>query len=141
MSQDFTQQTRQSRSQDRPLLVDDSEDELPAKTRRSGTRAGSVVAAKKTTTTRGKKVPVKPQPLFLDDEDENEDEEAKPEPFGFSDIEEMDSIPQTLPSTVPDKRPPRRTAASKSKKAAVAIIVDDDSDEDAFKGFKGRKRR
>lgn len=132
-NQDFTQETRPSRSQGRPLLLDDSDEEFPTQAaRKQGPKAATT---KKAAANRGKKAPVKSQPLFLDDNEDDED--VKAEPFDdFSDIEE---VAQTLPSTLPDKRPARRTAASKSKKAS-AIIVDDDSDEDAFKGFKGRKR-
>lgn len=136
MSQDLTQKTRPSRSQGRALLDDDSDEEFPIKAHKQGSRAGTAANTKKTSAGRGKKAPVKSQPLFLDD-DQDEDV-IKPETFdGFSDIEEM---AQTLPSSVPEQRQPRRAAAGKSKNI-TPIIVDDDSDEDAFKGFKGRKRR
>ncbi|KAJ3874097.1 hypothetical protein F5051DRAFT_359239 [Lentinula edodes] len=132
LSQGFTQGARPFRSQNRPLSADDSDDEIPLKARKKSSEARS----KTTATGRGTKSSVKSQPLFLDDDDDDGD------PFNakhhdFSDIEEIQEVDQTLHSSLdPTKRQSRRAARSKKP-----IILDDDSDEDAFKGFKGRKRR
>ncbi|KAJ3922145.1 hypothetical protein F5877DRAFT_34405, partial [Lentinula edodes] len=132
LNQDFTQGARPFRSQSRPLSADDSDDEITLKARKKSSEARS----KKAATGRGTKSSVKSQPLFLDDDDDDDD------PFNakhhdFSDIEEIQEVDQTLPSSLDlTKRQSRRAARSKKP-----IILDDDSDEDAFKGFKGRKRR
>ncbi|KAJ3810545.1 hypothetical protein F5876DRAFT_41594, partial [Lentinula aff. lateritia] len=133
LSQDFTQGTRPSRSQNRPLSADDSDDEIPFKARKKPSEAGS----KKAATGRRHKSSAKSQPLFLDDDNDDEDEPFNAKHHDFSDIEEIQEVDQTLPSSLdPTKRQSRRAARSKKP-----IILDDDSDEDAFKGFKGRKRR
>ncbi|KAJ4490470.1 hypothetical protein J3R30DRAFT_3422083 [Lentinula aciculospora] len=115
---------RPSRSQNVPFLADDSDEEIPTKLRKNTSTAG-----KKVVTAHTKKSSGKTKPLFLDDDDD--DVSDKP---NHSDIEEFQEE-QTSHST---ERPARRTVPAKSKKP---IIIDDDSDEDAFKGFKGRKRR
>ncbi|KAJ3861354.1 hypothetical protein EV359DRAFT_84422 [Lentinula novae-zelandiae] len=131
LSQGFTQGARPFRSQNRPLSADDSDDEIPLKARKKPSEARS----KKTATGRGTNSSVKSQPLFLDDYDDDDPFDAKH--HDFSDIEEIQELDQTLPSSLdPTKRQSRRAARSKKP-----IILDDDSDEDAFKGFKGRTRR
>ncbi|KAJ3712490.1 hypothetical protein C8R42DRAFT_615611 [Lentinula raphanica] len=120
-----------ARTQNRPLITEDSEEEFPVKPRKQKSRAGSTNAGSR----RAAKSSVKSQPLFLDDDDD--EVMSKASQARFSDIEEED-LDQTLPSTASTARSSRRTAAAPSRKP---IIVDDDSDEDAFKGFRGRRRK
>ncbi|KAF9072403.1 hypothetical protein BDP27DRAFT_1418030 [Rhodocollybia butyracea] len=139
MNQDSTQGTRPARSQKRPLLADDDSDIEFAATKplKKVTKAA---ASKKATSSRATKSSAKSQPLFIDDDDDDDDDdETQSNRHDFSDVEEQDSLDQTLPSTAPTRRAPRRAATTaKSKKV---IVVEDDSDEDAFKGLKARRRR
>ncbi|KAJ3746314.1 proline-rich protein [Lentinula detonsa] len=130
LSDGFTYGGRALRSQ--PLPADDSDEEFPVKSRKHNSRAGS----RKAGTGRATRLSAKSQPLFLDNDEDDEvaSEINQPE---FSDIDEED-LDQTLASTTSTTRSARRTVAVKPKKP---VIIDDDSDEDAFKGFKGRRRK
>ncbi|KIK55707.1 hypothetical protein GYMLUDRAFT_835503 [Collybiopsis luxurians FD-317 M1] len=161
-----TGSSSRARTQERALTADDSDEDgfsavTQTKSRKgvasrggSASRASSTPPSTRTRATAGtgrstrasKSSTKSSQPLFVDDSDDNSIVEV----HDMSDIEEAPEDgddDMTLPSTLPAKRKPNirtvrdakstKGSSSKSKKQ-IPIIVDSDSDEDAFKGFKGR---